>query len=479
MRKIFLLPFCVFLLLNGQANTKPVSSYRIGQNSSPAPGLAGNGITDISASGKAIWFGTGHGLSRTKDSGLSFETFSGVEGMGAGSVSGLWTSGDTIWVATAGDSFVKTVGQVLDFGTGLSVSVDGGQSWQHFDQPGPTPIQNLTYDIAVQRGIVWITSFGGGLQKSEDWGHTWSVVPPDEYLFDPGKWVNHRAFSAIVVGDALYVGTAGGINKSLDGGQTWVSFNHTNQQQPISGNFIVALAHQQWKDKSILWAGTWKAEDENEFYAVSKSEDGGQTWQTTLHDEKPHNFAFDDSIVYVAAESGLYKSVDLGETWYLFPTIEDPLKQEQVLTRDFYSAYAEKGDLWAGSADGLARTTNDGYDWEIIRAFRPTGKNGEPRTYAYPNPFSPKRHNILQEDGYVRIQYNTLKPSTVTIKVFDFAMDLVTTILESQRRPGPRDLNELWNGKNDFGDEVANGVYFYSVDIENDGTYWGKILVAN
>jgi hypothetical protein len=447
----------------------------------PVAGLAGNGITDIFAAGGNLWFGTGHGLSRTTDHGETFETFGTSHGLGRGSVSAIWASGDTIIVATAGDTITEISSTYLPYGSGLAFSSDRGESWRHVPQPPPdfTPVQNLTYDIAVLDGTIWITSFGGGLLKSADWGASWITSPPDSFLFDSGGRLNHRCFSAIATDGDLWIGTAGGINKSSDGGETWTNYNHTNQQRPISGNFVVAIAVQKTESRTIIWAATWKAEGEDEFYAVSKTENSGRSWETVLHDEKAHNFCFDDSVVYVAADNGLFKSVDYGETWYLFPPITDTFTGEKVYTTEIYSVYADGGTVWAGTADGLARTRNNGYNWDIKRAFRATGKSDTPRTYAYPNPFSPLRHNRLGEDGHVRFQYNTLNNTRVTIKVYDFAMDLVTTIADGIQRSGPGDFSEVWNGRNDYGDHVANGVYFYSVELDGDGTYWGKVMIVN
>ena len=458
---------------------KTIQTFNLNDAVPPKPGLAGNGVTDIQAANSITWFGTGHGLSRTTDNGNTFESFGTNHGMVRGSISALWVSGDTIIVAAAGDTLTKVTDSYLPMGTGLSISKDAGASWSTISQPGPTPVQNITYDVAVQNGTIWITSFGGGVQKSGDWGKTWSEVAPDSFIFNPGDRLNHRGFSAISANNELWIGTAGGINKSLDGGETWANFNSTNQEHPISGNFVVALGFQKLKNKDLIWAATWKAEGETEVYAVSKTENSGLTWDIMLEEEKAHNFAFDDSVVYVATDNGLYKSIDFGATWYLFPRMDDTVSGDKVFTNEVYSAYAENGNLWIGTADGLAFTQDNGYSWDITRAFVPTGKGSTPRTYAYPNPFSPLRHNQLGDDGYARFQYNTQKSTSVTIKIFDFAMDLVTTIVENKTMPDPGDFSEVWNGRNDYGDAVANGVYFYSVDLEGDGTHWGKIMIVN
>lgn len=475
MRKILCLLFVYFSLSQAQL----LKSYRFDDLSSPSKGLAGNGISDIKEGNGTLWFGTGHGLSRTADQGASFASFGPSQGLGHGSVSGLWVNGDTVIVATATDTVTKVSTESLAKGTGLSITVDGGRYWTHVSQPGVTPIQNLAYDVEVLHGVVWIPCFGGGLMKSTDWCRTWETVTPDTFVFDPGNRLNHRAF-AVTSGDGdLYVGTAEGVNKSRDNGKTWTNFNHNNQAQPLSGNFITALAFQKSRTKSVIWAASWKAEGKDEFYAVSKSENGGLSWQTMLQDEQAHNFAFDDSIVYVATNSGLWKSIDYGANWYLFPAIKDAESSNRVYELETDSAWGRDGVLWVGTTDGLARTANNGNTWKIYRAFVATGQSGEPRTYAYPNPFSPMRHNLLGGDGHVRFQYNTRADTRVTIKVFDYAMDLVTTLADNQFRRGPADYSDVWNGRNDYGDAVANGVYFYKVDIADDGVYWGKVMIVN
>ena len=476
MNKVLL--FCLFVLAATFAQAKIVGHYTF-DSGEPASGPVGNGVTDLKPGNGVLWIGTGHGLSRYVDASHAFESFTETENMARGSISAIWSTGDEIWIAAASDSFVASTGEDLPFGTGFSHSTDKGATWSHFPQPGPTPIQNLCYDITVVDGVVWGASFGGGLLKSADGGESWEQTAPDSFVFDPNSHLNHRAFSTLNADGVLWVGTAGGVNRSENNGETWTNYNHTNQQEPISGNFVVALAHQKTNDKDIIWAATWKAEDLEEEYGVSKTENGGLTWTVHLPGIKAQNIDADGPNVYVSTHIGLYKSSDYGQTWFRFPVIKDKNSGETVYTNEYYSVYADNNTVWAGTADGLARTANNGYTWDIFRAFRQTGRDGEPRTYAYPNPFSPKRHNELGGDGHVRLQYNTTDDTNVTVKVYDFAMDLVATVCENKFRPGPSDFSEVWNGKNDYGDDVANGSYFYSVTIDGDGTYWGKILVVN
>ncbi|MCG8605641.1 hypothetical protein MJD09_11665, partial [bacterium] len=397
-------------------------------------------------------------------------------------VSGLALSDDVIWVATGFDTTTE-FGR-FQAGGGLAYSLDGGQVWNFVPQPGATNVQNITFDIAIHENEIWITSFGGGLRKSSDLGMNWEVVTPDSFVFDPLGNLNHRAFSVLSVDGTLWVGTAGGLNRSTDGGEIWTNFNHQNQAEPISGNFVVAIGQQTYGNKKVIWAGTRETTvesgDATEFRGVSWSEDQGFTWRTGLRGETVHNFAFDDSVVYAASDNGLFKSIDNGENWALFPMIESPAQNRIVLSDKVFAAGVSSGStLWAGTGNGLAQTTNNGRSWRIFQVFTPTGQDGSPRTYAYPNPFSPSVHNTVSGVGHVRFQYNTLNDTRVTLKIYDFSMDHVTTVVEDVPRPANDDFYEIWNGFDANGNMVDNGVYFYRLELEGDGSYWGKLIVLN
>ncbi|MBN1155566.1 hypothetical protein JXB12_11670 [candidate division KSB1 bacterium] len=494
MRKYFGLILIILLVDQGHTQVLLKNTWIMDQPQ-PYTELRSNGISNMLVQefddSSLIWLGTGSGLSKYNTATQQWTTFSQKHGLGKGGVSAFWVERDVIWVATVFDT-TTSLGS-FQAGGGLSYSLNGGLNWKHLAQPGNTPVQNTTWDIVVVDSSVWITSFGGGLRVTgSDWNDpdwlspnfdvVWQTITPDEYNFDPLEYLNHRPFSASYEDGVLWIGTAGGINKSLDQGNTWVNFNHQNQDSPISGNWILAIAHQKYDDKNIIWAATWEttseSEDTSEFRGVSKSEDFGYTWKTCLRGESVYNFAFQDSVVYACAINGLFKSIDGGETWAVFPPIVDYEIDERIYSNEVYSAGVSKpGVLWVGTGDGLASTGDDGFTWKIYRAFKRTGVEGEVRTYAYPNPFSPLRHNQLGGDGHVRFQYNTLNSTRVTLRIFTYAMELVTTVVENKSRPGNSDFTEIWNGKTADGRLVANGVYFYQLILEDDGTHWGKLLI--
>jgi len=464
-------------------------NFKILQNDAvqKAFNLPGNSISAIRTDGSSIWIGTATGLCKSTNGGNTFIDFSNSPGIGKGGVSALEIHNGEIWVAASYDTTV--FGELLSAGSGLSWSNDGGITWHHINQPvdpndeahlGYTPtttnIQNITFDIAFTGNTIWIASFGGGLRKSTDHGATWVVVPPDEFPFNAFGRLNHRAFAVISAQNGLWVGTAQGINKSTDGGQTWTHYTAQNGSG-ITGNFVTALAEQIVSSEDIIWSATWKAGDENEFYGISKSSNGGFTWETMLHGEFAHNFGFHSNEVYVATDNGLYKSPNKGAAWGILPYIIAQ-SGERILTTIYYDVQYDAGTLWVGTDDGLCKTTNNGVSWDVFRTFPPPGIAGEPETYAYPNPFSPLRHNRMGESGYVRIQYSLTVNAEVTIDIFDFGMNPVKTIASGIWRTSGSH-SELWDGTNNRGTIVANGVYFYRLQRSGHKTVWGKIIVLN
>ena len=497
------------------------SSFRL---ASPdlSPLLKSNTVSDILVRGDTVWIGSGIGPSFTIDAGAHWFNLANTLTFDDKSVSAIAAQGDQVWVATAYTTTFDNVAHQT--GHGLHYSLDHGTTWSFIPQPVDTgkvdtlvyginkipalavtvPQENLTFDIAFANHFVWIADFGGMLRKSSDLGATWErvILPPDDLdeispndslKFDLSNVLkifsgdslhaadtlsenlNHRVFSVYAGDDStIWVGTADGINKSTDGGTSWRKFNHQNQQHPISGNFVVAINEQRWGARRIVWAATVNAVDPDEQRGVSFSDDGGATWQTALLGEFAHNIAFQDSIVYIAADGGLYRSADNGVSWLRSGTIYDPLTLQRFATSVMYAVAAQGDTVWVGGPDGLAYTIDSpsepfGSTWRVFRTYEEVGNAA--KTYSYPLPFSPANE-------VVRIHYSTQgRTVPVTIRIFDFGMQPVKTLIRNATRSGSQEHDEIWDGRSDSGRRVANGVYFYRVEVEGKDPIWGKILV--
>ena len=92
-------------------------------------------------------------------------------------------------------------------------------------------------------------------------------------------------------------------------------------------------------------------------------------------------------------------------------------------------------------------------------------------TYSYPLPFSPSSE-------VVRLHYSTSgRTVPVTIRIFDFAMQPVKTLLQNATRSGSIEHDEIWDGRDDRQRRVSNGIYFYRIEADGGEPQWGKIFV--
>jgi len=514
----------------------------------PLAGLVGTSIADIVWSGHHLWVATERGLARLdprQRTGLAAEdwvTYDEANGIGRGAVSALAAIDSTIWVATLVDSTEQA-------GNGLSFSRNAGDSWQHipnnviFDprvpgfQQGPfTQLQNACFGLAIDGETIWATFFAGSAVRSRDGGTTWERVLPDgadEIVFvdsdtaadslqlvadslslagAPQAAIDaalaeadsvlsqsglHRTFSVAAYDDTVWIGTASGIARSFDGGDTWT--NLKARRDPSGGgglvpdglaaNWIVALERQVRSDgASVMWAGArLTGEPEGQVEAFNFSQDNGETWESG-GPTFAWDFTFAADSVWASSEDGVFLSIDGGHMWESV-VVEDKNLREELRGQAIGAETVLMDDgsrlLWVGASNGLGRSDDGGQTWAVLSFPVKTatidtreivGLAGliEPNTntYAAPNPFSPK-------DGQTRLIYSLARSADVTIDIYDFASRHVRTLISAERREGPRNHGDNWDGRDDDGDTVANGVYFFRVETSAGDQAFGKVVVLN
>lgn len=498
---------------------------------------AGNFIGVITVHEDTVLIEAGGRLNITTDGGVTWKLFSSADGIHKGGIQAIDYYKSAIYATTIYDTSYS-VEPTYGSGGGISVSKDFGQTWAHVAQPmdnsnmigtitrtgaGGQPqtfqvakdfmirqtpfvtdtiymvavksnIDNVSFDVAVTDTSVWLACFGGGLRfaKINPDGSTGSFtqapLPPTqldevradtEYSFDidPIEHLNYRVFSVIAARDGIWSGSAGGINHSADGGMSWKKYTVTNSS--ISGNFVTAIGEQIYSESGTtyrnIWAATNRALGNSEEDGLSVTSDSGATWRVVLQGPFVYNIAIDGKTVYAATDEGIYRTKDLGLTWEHFLTLIDEVSGERNYSSEFPSVGIDAINriLYFGSVDGLAVSNDDGQTWTFKRAYKEPGKNGTPKSYAYPNPFSPE---VMP--NVVRFQFDKTGLDSVsdkaTIKIYDFAMDLVATVAKNE----PVSNAFSWNGLNNNGARVANGTYVYIIEAGGK-KFWGKLTVRN
>ena len=83
----------------------------------------------------------------------------------------------------------------------------------------------------------------------------------------------------------------------------------------------------------------------------------------------------------------------------------------------------------------------------------------------YPNPFNP----------VTKIKYSLKYDSKVTLMIYNILGQLVKEIVDSFEGKGLKEV--LWDGTNEFGNQVSTGVYFYKLTArQNAGFSTGDFI---
>ena len=557
----------LFLIITSLLFCKLPYSISLKDNSSAREvedGLSSNGIYDIEIYDDSnLFMGSSNGLNIAyydDEDNIVFKYFIDSD-LPEGGNPALVVSNNVIVVS--GVKSVNTPIGTQSKGTGVSYSLDGGNSWNFMPQPtdknnqldpsyvnkwacpwGPfnasalydsqfdcnsncldcvqnqsncmmydyiewgeqdsilnfsvtTDIQNVSYGVAVLGDYIYAASWAGSLRRFNYMNQEphWEVVPLpmdnqdfitcgqiDEsiYQINPvGNYVdnydcgyefdNHKVFSVFSNEDTLWVGTANGINKGIVGIDSCIDWEHyTSDQYGFYDDWVIGFENQLLEDGTTnrLWAITWDRQysGSHEFYGgpPSYTDDGGQTWHVVEEfdskDLLTYNISSTLEKIYISSDQGLFFTTNYSEVnlW------DELILPSAISTQSvFDSEYLEdENHLFVGTGQGVcvydgATFSCESSNSDISNTF-----------YAYPNPFDFNNTNQL-----TFVYDNDESNLDGEIEIYDIAMDRVVKINASGI--------SRWNGNNEFGDRVSNGLYICKYKHQNGNTYLFNIIVVN
>lgn len=204
---------------------------------------------------------------------------------------------------------------------------------------GPAVMGGRIADIAVnpQEKSTWYVAVGsGGLWKTTNSGTTWTPVFDAQSSYSIGTVAldpNNPEVVWVGTGENVsgrHVGWGDGVYKSMDGGKTWQNMGLKNSEH--IGRILIDP-----RDSDVVYVAAegplWSSGGQRGLY---KTSDGGKTWNLALEIDEDTGITdaeFDPSnpdVIYAAAyqrrrktwallatgpESGIYKSMDAGESW--------------------------------------------------------------------------------------------------------------------------------------------------------------------
>lgn len=223
--------------------------------------------------------------------------------------------------------------------TSSIAQLESAVSGLKFREIGPSLMGGRISDIAIhpdEPSIWYVAAGSGNLWKTVNRGTTWTPIFDNQKSYSIGTvTIDPNNPNVIWVGtgenvSGRHVGWGDGIYKSSDGGKSWKSMGLTASEHigkilvdPRNSNVIFVAA------EGPLWSGGGER-------GVYKSIDSGKTWKAVLTVDQytgVTDIEFDPSnpdVIYAATyqrfrrtwalmaggpNSGIYKSIDHGETW--------------------------------------------------------------------------------------------------------------------------------------------------------------------
>ena len=190
----------------------------------------------------------------------------------------------------------------------------------------------------------------------------------------------------------------------------------------------------------------------------------------TLNDENPYLILDSDSDtslfgIYITDPDGIQSRVPFVDGTGNTVMQWIPGDENQNKFKIIYPAYFEKSGVYSILVQGEDKSGNLSGDFDYKVDFEVIHESMITQLMNYPNPFSTSTRFVFTLTGD-RI------PDDVLIQIMTISGRVVREINESELGPIQigRNISEFaWDGRDHFGDQLANGVYLYRVKAKIDG----------
>jgi len=352
---------------------------------------------------------------------------------------------------------------------------DGGKTWSKDIVPVGVPGYTDVKFFNSMEGCV----IGPEIFHTDNGGKKWEIVTPKE-LTGTGAWLDLEFIDSR---HGWAVHNLGEVAYTDDGGVSWEVIDRTTKF------FEKVDFVNQWigwgiGEHAILEGETVVGLEGFVFY----TEDGGRSWTNILKLD-----SLLDAICFVSLTEGwiagegidgsgfILHTTDGGKTW------KEQYRAENIRARIYSICYDGSGNLYSTLSLGSIFLIGDNrnaviYDSILLRYTDPSlpstysidssdklattwGKVKNQLYQNYPNPFNPETW----------ISYQLAEDSEATISIYNSEGQLIRTLELGRVKAGRNQTH--WDGKDEKGQTVASGVYFYVLKSKDGFTDTKKMVL--
>jgi photosystem II stability/assembly factor-like uncharacterized protein len=257
---------------------------------------------------------------------------------------------------------------------GVFKSTDGGASWQSLTLPSTVTRADAVAIAAAEPRIIYAGT-GRGVFKTTDGGATWQAANGGLFGAETTAEREHRMLEGYVYSlvvdprdaETVYAGTwERGLLKTTNGGASW---------QRLAPGWVDGGLVLDPNDPETIYVGAIATATRTDEGGVSKSTDGGRTWQPAgLQGKGVGALAIDQQhpeTLYAGTSRGAYKSSDGGNSWHRL-NLQGSIA---ALTLDPTAPTTVYADVDADADAALFKSTNGGRTWKALKV-GPVGRIG-------------------------------------------------------------------------------------------------------
>jgi len=178
------------------------------------------------------------------------------------------------------------------------------------------------------------------------------------------------------------------------------------------------------------------------------------------------------------------------ESYYLPDRLVRGTDIPEINDIQFIPQSDSSGILWVATSNGLYLSRNEkpGTSSDSLLCIKKvsTVKKGLKEAFACPGIL--KYDPYSDQESFIWFVYNLSKDAKVTIRIYDFNMDCVKTVIEKEsRKSGDNNsengrsnnkIKDVWDGTTSTGRRCAPGVYYFKITTDIGEHAFGKIVVA-